>query len=172
VTSARGTLTVPMIAGAIIVGAVRVTLGILWLSEGILKYRANFGPADILLVAGSADSNVRVPDYFKAAAAFGLHGWPELFGSLAPLTETVLGVILILGVLTRPAAIAGIVLLLIYWSADQLTTQYPVMVALGVIVIVWPRAAARLSLTTALVGLWCRRKAVGPPRSAALRDWL
>ena len=68
------------LVASIIFGAARVTLGILWLHEGIFKYTAHFGRADILLVVDSAKSNSRVPEYFGAFAGRILGSWPGLFG--------------------------------------------------------------------------------------------
>jgi thiosulfate dehydrogenase [quinone] large subunit len=68
------------LAASTAVGAARVGLGILWLHEGLFKYGAHFGRADILLVVDSAKSNSRVPDYFSALAEFALRASPGLFG--------------------------------------------------------------------------------------------
>src|SRR5271155_4245452 len=90
------------IVASIIFGAARVALGILWLHEGLFKYSAHFGRADILLVADSAKSNSRVPDYFAVFADSVLRGWPGLFGFVIPLLEAGLGIALILGVFSLP----------------------------------------------------------------------
>lgn len=133
---------------AALVGAIRVSLGVLWLHEGTLKYRAHFGAADILLVANSAKSNSRVPGFFKSFADVALAGWPHFFGVAMPLLETALGVVLVLGVFSLPASLMSAFTLLTYWSADQLITEYPVMAALSMAVIAWPLPAARFSVTT------------------------
>ncbi|WP_329551197.1 hypothetical protein [Streptomyces sp. NBC_00696] len=138
----------PTPIAAAVVGAIRVGLGVLWLHEGTLKYRANFGAADILLVANSAKSNSRVPDFFKSFADFALGGWPHFFGFVMPLLETTLGVVLVMGVLSLPASLMSGFTLLTYWSADQLITEYPVMAALSMAVIAWPLLASRFSVTT------------------------
>ncbi|WOQ16136.1 hypothetical protein [Raineyella sp. W15-4] len=140
------------------VGVARVVLGALWLREGIVKYHAHFGAADILLVVGSTESNTRVSDAFRTFAAVVLAGWPGLFGFAVPLLETGLGVALILGILSLPAAFGSVATLMFYWSADQLIAQYPVMVLLSVVVLTWPVAAGRFSATP-LVGRILR-----PPR--------
>ena len=100
------------LAASIIFGAARVALGILWLHEGIFKYAAHFGRADILLVAGSAKSNSRVPGYFRAFAGRILANWPGLFGFAIPLLEIALGVALIIGALSLPAALASLLTLM------------------------------------------------------------
>ncbi|WP_405988701.1 hypothetical protein [Streptomyces sp. NBC_00986] len=133
---------------AALAGAIRVTLGVLWLHEGTLKYRAHFGAADILLVANSAKSNSRVPGFFKSFSDFALAGWPHFFGFAMPLLETSLGVVLVLGVFSLPASLASAFTLLTYWSADQLITEYPVMAALSTVVVAWPLLASRFSVTT------------------------
>ncbi|MBK3572924.1 DoxX family membrane protein [Streptomyces sp. MBT65] len=138
----------PTLIAAVLAGAIRVTLGVLWLHEGTLKYRAHFGAADILLVANSAKSNSRVPGYFKSFADFALAGWPHFFGFAMPLLETALGVVLVLGVFTLPASFMSAFTLLTYWSADQLITEYPIMVALSTVVIAWPLLASHFSVTT------------------------
>ncbi|WP_420309652.1 hypothetical protein ACOB87_03710 [Streptomyces sp. YS-B37] len=137
----------PILIAAASVGAVRVALGVLWLHEGTLKYRAHFGAADILLVANSAKSNSRVPGFFKSFADFALAGWPHFFGFAMPLLETALGVVLVLGVFSLPASLMSAFTLLTYWSADQLITEYPVMAALSMVVIAWPLRATRFSAT-------------------------
>lgn len=163
------TLTAPVLAGA-----VRVALGALWLNEGITKYRAGFGRADILLVAGSASGNSRVPGFFQWFAAEVLGRVPELFGVLMPLLETGLGIALILGVLSLPAAVGSVFTLMTYWLADQLIGQYPVMVLLSLCVVLCPLAASRLSLSSLLLRAERRRrpglgsKLTAPP----LRRWL
>jgi thiosulfate dehydrogenase [quinone] large subunit len=138
----------PTLIAAVLAGAIRVTLGVLWLHEGTLKYRAHFGAADILLVANSAKSNSRVPGYFKSFADFALAGWPHFFGFAMPLLETALGVALVMGVFSLPASFMSAFTLLTYWSADQLITEYPIMVALSTVVIAWPLLASHFSVTT------------------------
>lgn len=143
----RPSLSRPTPIAAALTGAIRVTLGVLWLHEGTLKYRAHFGAADILLVANSAKSNSRVPGYFKSFSDFALAGWPHFFGFAMPLLETSLGVVLVLGVFSLPASLMSVFTLLTYWSADQLITEYPIMVALSTVVIAWPLLASRFSAT-------------------------
>src|SRR5690606_29357025 len=123
------------------VGAVRVALGILWLLEGILKYRAEFGAADIELVVESAVGNSRVPGYFGWFADAVMEPLRGLFGVAIPAIETFLGIALIVGLLTIPVAIASVGTLLLYWSADQLIAQYPIMLALSAVVLLFSRAS-------------------------------
>ncbi|MEV0476297.1 hypothetical protein [Streptomyces prunicolor] len=144
----RTPLSRPTLIAAALAGAVRVTLGALWIHEGTLKYRAHFGAADILLVANSAKSNSRVPGFFKSFSDSVLAEWPHFFGFAMPLLETSLGVVLVLGVFSLPASLASVFTLLTYWSADQLITEYPIMVALSTVVIAWPLLASRFSVTT------------------------
>jgi thiosulfate dehydrogenase [quinone] large subunit len=144
----RTPLSRPALIAAALAGAVRVTLGVLWIHEGTLKYRAHFGAADILLVANSAKSNSRVPGFFKSFSDSVLAEWPHFFGFAMPLLETSLGVVLVLGVFSLPASLASVFTLLTYWSADQLITEYPIMVALSTVVIAWPLLASRFSVTT------------------------
>ena len=160
------------LAAPAVVGAARVGLGFLWLHEGLFKYSAHFGRADILLVADSARSNNRVPEYFTAVAEFALRGWPGLFGLLIPLLETCLGLLLILGVLTLPAAMASLLTLMTYWSSDQLIAQYPIMGALSVVVIAWPLVAARFSATSLFVSILQRRQQAGLLTGGPPRRWL
>ena len=155
-----------------VVGATRVGLGILWLHEGLFKYGAHFGRADILLVANSAKSNGRVPDYFTVLAESALRGWPGLFGFLVPLLETCLGVALILGVLSLPAAMVSLLTLMTYWSSDQLIAQYPIMGVLSVVVMAWPLLAARLSTTSLIVSALKRKQRAGLLIGGPLRRWL
>lgn len=128
-------------------GAARVALGILWLNEGLTKYRAHFGRADILLVVNSTATNARVPDFYKFFTAHILGAQPYLFGIAIPVLETGLGVLLVLGVLVRTVATASALTLCTYWLADQLTDQYPIMMALSVVVLLWSTAASTLSVT-------------------------
>ncbi|MFJ3406009.1 hypothetical protein [Promicromonospora sp. NPDC090134] len=159
----RRTDAVPRAAVALTTAA-RVALGVLWLNEGLIKYRAGFGAADIRLVVDGAAANSRVPGYFQVFAEHVLGAAPGLFGVLMPLLETGLGVALIAGVLTLPVAFASVGTLLSYWSADQLTESYPVMVALAVVLVAWPLLASRVS-ATALV-----RRVRLSPASAAPRS--
>jgi len=149
---------------AIVAALARIALGALWINEALLKYRAGFGRADILLVVQSAGSNSRVPGYYKGFAADVVGNAPGLFGVVVPLLELGLGVALVLGILTLPAALVSALELCSYWSADQLITQYPVMMALSVAVAAFAVAASRYS-TSALV---LRRRHV----PAGLRRWL
>lgn len=162
----------PAIVASSVFGAARVAVGILWLHEGLFKYSAHFGRADILLVADSVKSNSRVPDYFAAFADSVLRGCPGLFGFVIPLLETGLGIALILGVFSLPAAIGSLLNLMTYWSSDQLIGQYPIMGALSAVVIAWSVQAARLSATSLIVrALDSRQRArliIGGP----LRRWL
>lgn len=144
----RTPLSRPTLIAAALAGAIRVTLGVLWLHEGTLKYRAHFGAADILLVANSAKSNSRVPGYFKSFSDFTLAEWPHFFGFAMPLLETALGVVLVVGVFSLPASLMSVFTLMTYWSADQLITEYPIMAALSTVVIAWPLLASHFSATT------------------------
>jgi thiosulfate dehydrogenase (quinone) large subunit len=163
----RSTLVAP-----IILGATRVGLGILWLHEGLFKYAAHFGRADILLLADSAKSNSRVPEYFTVLAEFALRGWPGLFGFLIPLLETCLGVALILGVLSLPATMVSLLTLMTYWSSDQLIAQYPIMGVLSAIVIAWPLLASRLSTTSLFLSALKRRDRAELLIGGPLHRWL
>jgi thiosulfate dehydrogenase [quinone] large subunit len=51
---------------------------------------------------------------------------------MTPLTEVALGLVLVLGVVSMPAAVVSAGLLAVYWSSDQLIAQYPVMAVLSV----------------------------------------
>ncbi|RDV43650.1 hypothetical protein DOE76_17095 [Leifsonia sp. ku-ls] len=158
----------PLVAPAV-VGAARVALGLLWLiPEGLFKFHAGFGAADILVVAKAGENNARVPEYFDLFAHATLAQAPGLFGVGIPLLETGLGVALILGILTRSAALLSLLTLLLYWSSDQLTWEYPLMAALSVVVVAWP-AQARAFSVTALAERLTPRLLRLPP---SLRTWL
>ncbi|MGO4535229.1 DoxX family membrane protein [Leifsonia sp. 2MCAF36] len=150
------------LAVPVLTGAARVVLGALWLNEGLLKYRAGFSGADIRLVTESAASNSRVPEYFHWFDALTLRPFPDLFGVAMPLLETALGVLLVLGVLTRVAALMSVATLLLYWSADQLITEYPIMLALSVIVVAWARPAAVFGVTGLLRRMRDKKPAASP----------
>jgi thiosulfate dehydrogenase [quinone] large subunit len=143
----RRPVALPLAAVALTTAA-RVALGVLWLNEGLIKYRAGFGAADIQLVVDGAAANSRVPGFFQAFAEHVLGAAPGLFGVVMPLLEVGLGIALVAGVLTLPVAFVSVGTLLSYWSADQLTASYPVMVALAAVVIAWPLVASRISVTT------------------------
>jgi thiosulfate dehydrogenase [quinone] large subunit len=160
------------LAAPVAAGAARVGLGVLWLNEGLIKYRAGFGAADIQLVVDSASSNSRVPDFCKAFTGSVLGGSPELFGFVMPLLEVGLGVVLIAGVLTLPAALMSVLTLMTYWLADQLTASYPIMVALAVVVATWPLVASRISVTTLVERVVRRRRPNSRRLSEAVRRWL
>jgi thiosulfate dehydrogenase [quinone] large subunit len=119
---------------------------VLWLHEGLVKWHAGFGRADILLVADGARSNNRIPGYFEFFADHLLRPMADVAGVVVPVVEVGLGVALILGILTLPIALGSLFNLLIYWCSDQLVGQYPVMAALSALVIAWPDAAGRVSL--------------------------
>ncbi|UJP09853.1 DoxX family membrane protein [Microbacterium sp. KUDC0406] len=127
------------LAGPLIGGAARVAVGMLWLLEGIEKYRAGFGASDILLVADGAARNPRTPWWFGPLDA-GMQALPVLFGFAIPALEVLLGVVLIAGLFTRLAALTSIATLMLYWGSDQLVDQYPVMVLLSAVVLAVPAA--------------------------------
>jgi thiosulfate dehydrogenase [quinone] large subunit len=160
------------LAAPSVFGAARVTLGALWLHEGIFKYSAHFGRADILLVAEGARSNSRVPDYFGVLAEGVLGQWPGLFGVVIPLLETTLGVALVLGLLSLPAGLASLLTLMSYWSSDQLIAQYPVMGILSGVVMAWSGWAARLSAAALVVAILRRKELATRLISGPLRRWL
>lgn len=114
---------------------IRVVLGVLWLHEGFIKYRAGFGRADIGLVVDSVAANSRVPVYFSPVVEQVLGRVPTLFGILMPAMEVALGIVVVIGLWPRWAAFVSIVTLMTYWSADQLTDVYPVMVVLAAAVL-------------------------------------
>ncbi|MBP3976600.1 DoxX family membrane protein [Microbacterium sp. BLY] len=125
-----------LLIGPLLGAAARVAVGVLWLIEGTLKYRSGFGAADIELVAQSAQGNTRVPDFFDPLGA-AMTSASALFGVAIPALEVGLGVLLVSGLLTRTAAFVSIGTLALYWSADQLIAQYPVMVVLSATVLVF-----------------------------------
>lgn len=131
----------PSWVGPALGSAARIALGVLWVREGMTKYRAGFGRADILLVVNGAKENPRVPGVFSDLLSQSLGRAPTLFGLVVPAWETLLGVVLVLGLLSRPLAGAAIVTLMTYWLSDQLIGQYPVMVLLASTVLVFPMAA-------------------------------
>lgn len=120
------------LAASILFGAVRVGLGLLWLHEGYVKFRAHFGRADILLVVDGASANSRVPEYFRFVAEHLLRPMADLAGVMTPLTEVALGLVLVLGVFSTLSAVVSAGLLAVYWSSDQLIAQYPIMAVLSV----------------------------------------
>lgn len=166
------TRTSPTRTASLLLGAARVGLGALWLNEGLFKLSAHFGRADIVLVGQSALSNSRVPGFFQWFAEHVLLSVPDLLGVVIPLLEAGLGLALILGVLTLPAALGSVLQLLTYWLADQLVWQYPVMMLLAVLVVAWPQAASRYSVTTLAVGRLATRPTWEARLAGPLRDWL
>ncbi|WP_078313169.1 MULTISPECIES: DoxX family membrane protein [unclassified Mycobacterium] len=134
------------LATPIALGVARVTLGALWLHEGIFKYSAHFGRADILLITHSARSNTRVPEYFTVLSDSVLRVWPGLFGIAIPLLEVALGAILILGLFPQPAAMVSLLTLVTYWSSDQLISQYPVMAVLSAVILTFPAPSGHYSI--------------------------
>ena len=155
-------------AGGVVFGLARIALGVLWLHEGWFKYKAHFGRSDILLVVSSVDSNSRVDPHFRAFVDFALHDWPGLFGFVVPLLELALGVALILGVLTLPAAAVSLLNLMNYWSADQLIAQYPIIGVLSVVVVAFAGYATLFSVTSLTVCLAERGRG---SRIARLATW-
>lgn len=142
------TNTIARRLATILANLCRVGLGAFWIHEGLFKYNAGFGRADILLVTQSVAQNSRVPEFYKFFSAHVLEQAPTLFGFLVPLLEVGLGVALVLGVFTLPIALASVFQLCNYWLADQLITQYPIMMALSAAVAAFAPAARRYSLTT------------------------
>ncbi len=140
----------------LVFSAARIGIGILWLLEGTTKYRAGFGGDDIGFIVTNAAQGGRIPGYFSWFAASVMAPLEPLFGFAIPLLETTLGVLLVLGVLTLPAALASLGTLLLYWSSDQLITQYPIMAALSAVVIVAPKAARAYSAVS-----FARRRSPG-----------
>lgn len=135
-----GAPRVPPWLGAGVAVLARIALGALWIREGLTKYHAGFGRADIRLVVDSAHQNPRVPGVFSDLLAQTLGRAPGLFGVVVPAWETALGVALVLGIVSRTSACAAIGTLMTYWLSDQLIGQYPVMVLLAAGVLVLPTA--------------------------------
>ncbi|MEW2006195.1 hypothetical protein [Microbacterium sp. NPDC079208] len=123
-----------LVIGSLLGAAARIAVGVLWLIEGVLKYRAGFGAADIELVAQSAQGNTRVPAFFDPLGAAMASASP-FFGAVIPALEVGLGILLVAGALTRTVAFISAGTLALYWSADQLIAQYPVMLVLSATVL-------------------------------------
>ncbi len=153
-------------AGVAIATLARVGLGVLWIGEALVKWQAGFGRSDILLVVSSTGQNPRVPDFYSFFTQNVLGAVPDLFGFAVPLIEFGLGVLLVLGAFTLPVALASAAELINYWFADQLITQYPIMMGLSIVVATFSRSASRLSLTELVL----RRVPWAP--SEAVRRWL
>lgn len=150
--------------------AVRVILGVMWLYQGLFKIQAHFGGADILLVVQSTAGNSRVPVFFKDFAHSVLGSFPDLVGLMIPLLEIGLGVALIVGIVTLPAALGSVFTLMNYWFSDQLIWEYPIMVLLSTFVIAFPRYAGTFSVTS-LIARMRRRRSSDWLRGPA-RRWL
>lgn len=153
-------------AAAIVAALARIALGVLWINEALLKWHAGFGRTDILLVVQSTAHNPRVPAFYKLFTADALGGAPSLFGFGVPVIEFGIGVALILGVLTLPAALGSIAELGNYWLADQLIVQYPMMMTLSAVVAAFAPWASQYSITALIEA---RRRRALP---AAIRRWL
>lgn len=145
----------PSLVAPLVGGAARVTLGILWLMEGVVKVRAGFSGADIVLVAESTAGNSRVPDYFAPLGEV-MRALSGLFGIGIPILELALGVLLIAGLAPRVTALVGASTLALYWAADQLAPQYPVMLVLTAVLLAL-RRAGEWSLPALVGGLRRRR---------------
>lgn len=153
-------------------GVIRVVVGVLWLLEGLTKYRAGFGGADIQLVVDSTAGNGRVPEFYQAFTSGILGAAPSLFGFLVPVLEVGLGVALIFGVLTRLCACVSIGTLMLYWLADQLIAQYPIMVVLSTAVLLAPVAATRYSVTQFVLGRTASAANATRNSGSWIREWL
>jgi thiosulfate dehydrogenase [quinone] large subunit len=143
----------------VVLGAARVALGILWVGEAIVKLRAGFGAADIALVVDAASRGTRIPEGFRLFAEGVMGPLAPLFGATVPLWELALGVLLIAGVATLPAAALSSFTLVLYWSSDQLTAVYPLMAVLGVGILLWPSTARRYGVSRLLSTRMPRRGA-------------
>lgn len=164
-TQTRASATAARVA-ALVATLARVALGALWINEAVVKYHAGFGRADILLVVQSAGSNPRVPEFYKVFTANALGRAPALFGFGVPLIELCLGIALVLGVFTLPAALVSVAQLCNYWLADQLITQYPIMMALSAVVATFSASASRYSISALIAGRLRR------PVPDGLRRWI
>ncbi|MFJ3959176.1 hypothetical protein [Arthrobacter sp. NPDC090010] len=164
------TMTTAARAGALAAAAVRIAVGVLWLGEARTKFASGFGAADIGLVVQSTAGNSRVPSWYAELLAHTIGATPALAGIAVPCTEALLGVLLCAGFLSRWTGAASLLVLASYWLSDQLIVQYPVMLGLGAVVLLFPAAAGRLSVT-ALVRWWRGRGSRGsggvePPQRA------
>lgn len=139
-------MTARTLAASMVFGAARVGLGLLWLHEGYVKLHAHFGKADILLVVDGASANSRVPEYFRFVAEHLLRPTAQLAGVMTPLTEVALGLVLVLGIFSKQAAVVSAGLLAVYWSSDQLIAQYPIMAVLSAGVLVGQAYSDRWSI--------------------------
>lgn len=139
-------MTARTLAASMVFGAARVGLGLLWLHEGYVKLHAHFGSTDILLVVDGASANSRVPEYFRFVAEHLLRPTAHLAGVMTPLTEVALGLVLVLGIFSKQAAVVSAGLLAVYWSSDQLIAQYPIMAVLSAGVLVGQAYSDRWSI--------------------------
>lgn len=139
-------MTARTLAASMVFGAARVGLGLLWLHEGYVKLHAHFGKADILLVVDGASANSLVPEYFRFVAEHLLRPTAQLAGVMTPLTEVALGLVLVLGIFSKQAAVVSAGLLAVYWSSDQLIAQYPIMAVLSAGVLVGQAYSDRWSI--------------------------
>jgi hypothetical protein len=64
------------------------------------------------------ETDVEVPNQFAALVESVSGNWPGFFGSVIPLLETRLGIALIFGALSLPAALLSLLAPITYWSSD------------------------------------------------------
>lgn len=96
----------------------RVAFGLVWLIDGILKFRLTPSEFSSLITAvGQGQPHWMMPWFNFWSAAVTVD--PSLFLYVVAVSETLLAVALVLGVARKPAYLGGIGLSLLIWSVPE-----------------------------------------------------
>ncbi|MBI2842179.1 MAG: DoxX family membrane protein [Armatimonadetes bacterium] len=134
----------------------RLYMAAVWLNGGIEKLNPSFGGIrGIVRVMAEGDAahpgGNPIEPFRRFLLDIVLPNW-QVFGALITLSELFVGIMLLLGVLTRLGALIGIFLFITYWMGRgylEWAFVYPALIA-AQIAIIWTRAGRTLGLDARL----------------------
>jgi nitrite reductase (NO-forming) len=96
----------------------RIAFGVVWLIDGILKFRLTPSAfSSMITTVGEGQPGWMLPWFSFWSRAVTVN--PALFLYVVAVSETLLGLALILGAVRKPAYLAGIALSLLIWSVPE-----------------------------------------------------
>ncbi len=99
--------------------SLRIAFGVVWLIDAYFKWQPQFFSGFATYLSGSLDGQPQLVQQWIGLWVRVVGVNPTFFAYVVAITETLLGVALVIGLLTRPAIYCGIALSLAIWTTAE-----------------------------------------------------